>query len=59
VILVNLLIFENLRARALLFKANITVIRDFIGSSGLWILDHRSKEILSMVRVGVIQPNIL
>jgi len=58
VILVNLLIFENLRARALLFKANITVIviLSVVLAYGSWITGQ--KKFYPMVRVGVIQPNI-
>jgi len=58
VILVNLLIFETLRVRAFLFKANILVI--VILSSvliyGWWVTGQ--KKDYEMVRVGVVQPNI-
>jgi apolipoprotein N-acyltransferase len=58
VILVNLLLFENLRARCLLFKANITVtaILSAVLIYGFWTSEK--KEDYKTVKVGIIQPNI-
>ncbi len=58
VILVNLLIFETWRARALLLKANIAVIAilSAVLVYGFWVTGQ--KKDYPMVRVGVVQPNI-
>jgi len=58
VILVNLLVFENLRARSFLLKANIAVITvlSIVFIYGYWVTGQ--KKVYPMVRVGVVQPNI-
>jgi apolipoprotein N-acyltransferase len=58
VILANLLIFETLRARSLLLKANIIVLAIF---SSVLIYGWRvsgEKENYKTVKVGIVQPNI-
>jgi len=58
VILVNLLIFETLKARSFLFKANMTVmtILILVLIYGWWTTGPR--KVYPSVRVGVVQPNI-
>ncbi len=58
VMLVNLLIFENWRARSFLLKANIAVVA--ILSMVLiygWRVTEQKKD-YQMVKVGIVQPNI-
>ena len=58
VILVNLLVFENIRARSFLAKANVRVmiILAFTLIYGIWVSEYHHD--YKTVRVGVVQPNI-
>jgi len=58
VMMVNLLIFETLRMRASLFKANVAVITvlSLVLIYGFLVTGH--KKDYPMVRVGLVQPNI-
>jgi len=58
VVLVNLLIFENWRARSLLLKANIIVLAllSAVLVYGYSVIAHQGN--YQTIRVGVVQPNI-
>ena len=56
VVLVNLLIFENWRARSFLLKVNLAaaVILSLVLAYGLWVTGHQQN--YKMVRVGLYSP---
>ncbi len=58
VILVNLLVFESLRARSFFPKVSITVvgILSFVLIYGSWVTGQKNN--YPLVRVGIVQPNI-
>jgi apolipoprotein N-acyltransferase len=58
VVLVNLLLFETLRARSFLLKANIAVIAilSVVLIYGFWVTGQ--KKFYKTVKVGIVQPNI-
>jgi apolipoprotein N-acyltransferase len=58
VILVNLLVFENWRARVFMFKANAVAVAILAAVLAYgWGTTHQNR-IYQTVRVGVVQPNI-